>query len=307
MPKRKNQNAAASPDSGNGPANNLAQNATVGAQPATAGRHVKDVPERPNSKAQPSSTAAGRLRSPRPAKAPSRSKKRARKRKRSKQPSQREINAALAQFLGDATNADRAALSRAARNARTDSSAARNVRADSSASLAASPLNARPASPASPLSSSAPPAAAIDARLVTSARPPRVRIGEAMRRTGLDEYRVAETFAGVLETLTGKNAAKAGAVQKIVVDVLKECSRHLDPPQSERAAAAATPVIALIHNIPRPDRTPKPQPQQQLNAATASPAASASNAVAPTIDATPPSAPDASPAIDVQSQIKEPS
>jgi hypothetical protein len=126
-----------------------------------------------------------------------------------------------------------------------------------------------------------------------------------MRRTGLDEYRVAETFAGVLETLTGKNAAKAGAVQKIVVDVLKECSRHLDPPQSDRAASAATPVIALIHNVPRPDRTPKPQ--QQLNAAIASPAAFASNAAGPTIDATPPSAPDASPVIDVQSQIKEPS
>ena len=196
-------------------------------------------------------------------------KKRARKRKPSKLPTQDAVNAALVQFFGDATNAERAALSRAA------SRAARNARTESSA-----------------------PPAAIDARLVASAaRPPRVRIGEAMRRTGLDEYRVAETFAGVLETLTGKNAAKSGAVQKIVVDVLKECSRHLDPPQSERAASAS-PVIALIHNVPRPDRTPKPQPQAQLNAAPASPA------VAPTIDAMPP---DASPAIDVQSQIKEPS
>jgi hypothetical protein len=103
---------------------------------------------------------------------------------------------------------------------------------------------------------------------------------------------VAETFAGVLETLTGKNAAKAGAVQKIVVDVLKECSRHLDSPQSDRAAAAATPVIALIHNVPRPDRAPKPQPQQQLNAAPASADA------APTIDATQTSPPDPGPPSD---------
>ena len=123
-----------------------------------------------------------------------------------------------------------------------------------------------------------------------------------MRRTGLDEYTVARTFAGVLETLTGKNAAKAGAVQKIVVDVLKECSRHLDPPQSERAAAAASPVIALIHNVPRPDRTPKPQPQAHLNAAPASDAA-ASNPAAP-LDASSTIAPtDAPPTIDAATPL----
>jgi hypothetical protein len=71
----------------------------------------------------------------------------------------------------------------------------------------------------------------IAARLVSTAPPPRIRIGDAIRRSGLDEYRVARTFAGVVDKLSdGKNAKDAGGVQKLLVDVLKECSRHLDPP-----------------------------------------------------------------------------
>jgi hypothetical protein len=87
-----------------------------------------------------------------------------------------------------------------------------------------------------------------------------------MRRSGLDEYKVARTFAGVVDKLSdGKNAKDTGGVQKLLVDVLKECSRHLDPPQSERAAPPAPANITLVHYVPRPDRTPKPQ--QGLNAA----------------------------------------
>jgi hypothetical protein len=99
------------------------------------------------------------------------------------------------------------------------------------------------------------------------AHPPRVRIGEAMRRTGLDEYKVARTFAVVVDKLSGKNPKDSGGVQKLLVDVLKECSRHLDPPHSERDAPAAPSRIMLIHHVPRPDRTPKPPQQPPLNAA----------------------------------------
>jgi hypothetical protein len=49
-----------------------------------------------------------------------------------------------------------------------------------------------------------------------------------MRRTGLDEYKVARTFAGVVDKLSDGNK-DTGGVQKLLVDVLKECSRHLDP------------------------------------------------------------------------------
>ena len=87
-----------------------------------------------------------------------------------------------------------------------------------------------------------------------------------MRRTGLDEYKVARTFAGVVDKLSD-GTKDTGGVQKLLVDVLKECSRHLDPPQTERAASAAPVHITMVHNVPRPFRAQAPQQQPQLNAA----------------------------------------
>ena len=210
MPKPKKQNATAP---GHAPSS------TVGARPATAGRHVKDAPEPPTSTAQPSSTPSRHRRT----KTSRRSKKR--KRKQPKQPSRRAISNALTQAFGDPTNVD----------------------APKSASAATA--------------SSTSPVTTLDARSTATAHPPRVRIGEAMRRTGLDEYKVARTFAVVVDKLSGKNPKDSGGVQKLLVDVLKECSRHLDPPHSERDAPSVPSRIMLIHHVPRPDRTPKPQPQ----------------------------------------------
>jgi hypothetical protein len=207
MPTPKNQNV---PDAGS---------ATVGARPATAGGHIKDVPERPISTAQPASTPSRHRR----IKTRRRSKKR--KRKHPKPPSQRAINEVLAQAFGDPTNID------------------------------------APKSASSATASSTSPVTTLYARPMATAHPPRVRIGEAMRRTGLDEYKVARTFAVVVDKLSGKNPKDSGGVQKLLVDVLKECSRHLDPPHSERDTPAAPSRIMLIHHVPRPDRRPKPQPQ----------------------------------------------
>ncbi len=123
-------------------------------------------------------------------------------------------------------------------------------------------------------------ATTIAARPVSTTPPPRIRIGDAMRRSGLDEYKVARTFAVVVDKLSdGKKAKDTGGVQKLLVDVLKECSRHLDPPQSERAAPAAPVNITMVHNVPRPVRTQTP-PQQQLNAAPATDVAAPSAAPA---------------------------
>jgi hypothetical protein len=105
-----------------------------------------------------------------------------------------------------------------------------------------------------------------------------------MRRSGLDEYKVARTFAGVVDKLSEGNK-DTGGVQKLLVDVLKECSRHLDPPQSERAAPAAPVHITMVHNVPRPVRTQTPP--QQLNAAP--------SAAPPTEPVTQPAASPASP------------
>jgi hypothetical protein len=91
-----------------------------------------------------------------------------------------------------------------------------------------------------------------------------------MRRSGLDEYKVARTFAGVVDKLSDGNK-DTGGVQKLLVDVLKECSRHLDPPQSERAAPAVPAHITMLHLVPRPVRTQTP-PQQLNPAPSAAPA-----------------------------------
>ena len=60
----------------------------------------------------------------------------------------------------------------------------------------------------------------------------------------------------VIDKLTRKSNDNDG-VQKLLVDVLKEVSRHLEPPRAE--ATPDTPVIVkLIHNVSRPARTPTP-------------------------------------------------
>ena len=100
-----------------------------------------------------------------------------------------------------------------------------------------------------------------------------------MRRSGLDEYKVARTFAGVVDKLSD-GTKDTGGVQKLLVDVLKECSRHLDPPQSERAAPSVPAHITMLHLVPRPVRTQTP-PQQQLNPAPSSPPATDPASAAP--------------------------
>jgi len=128
-----------------------------------------------------------------------------------------------------------------------------------------------------------------------------------MRRSGLDEYKVARTFAGVVDKLSdGKNPKDTGGVQKLLVDVLKECSRHLDPPQSERAAPAAPLHITMVHNVPRPFRTQAPQQQPQLNAAplvdAAAPSATPVTAAPTTEPAASPASPPSSAPADPNSQ-----
>ena len=95
----------------------------------------------------------------------------------------------------------------------------------------------------------------------TPMRQGRVHIGDAMRSSGLDEYKVAATFANVVDKLSGTKRGDGG-VQKLLVDVLKECSRHLDPPHSaDRDSKESSGSITLIHCVPRPDRTLKAKPE----------------------------------------------
>jgi hypothetical protein len=83
-------------------------------------------------------------------------------------------------------------------------------------------------------------------------------MGEALRRSGVDEMAVAGHLAETIKKLSDKSETGDG-VQKLFVDVLKECTRHLDSPRSPSTSPAASdsPVIVhLIHNVARPVRPP---------------------------------------------------
>jgi len=88
-------------------------------------------------------------------------------------------------------------------------------------------------------------------------------IGQALCAHGLDEHKIADTYVHVVAKLT-KGTKRAGAVEKLLVDVLKECSKRIDDElAAERATAAAAdaPVmVQLVHAVPRPDRSAAPEP-----------------------------------------------
>ena len=111
----------------------------------------------------------------------------------------------------------------------------------------------------------APPAAAVEASLpeLPLAGAPqkklpsrkRVRIGDALRRRGLDEWTIADGYVDVVGKLTRKSDSN-DSVEKLFVDVLKECSRHLEPPHSADAAPDAPVIVKLVHTVSRPKREP---------------------------------------------------
>jgi hypothetical protein len=88
-----------------------------------------------------------------------------------------------------------------------------------------------------------------------NARPSKkhVRIGDALRQSGLDEWTIAGGYVEVVEKLTTK-AKNSKSPDKLLVDVLKECSRHLEPPRSGDFAADGPVTVRLVHNVSRPKR-----------------------------------------------------
>jgi hypothetical protein len=86
----------------------------------------------------------------------------------------------------------------------------------------------------------------------------RVHLGDAMRKAGLDEHKVAETYVGVVDKLRNKNPG-SGGVEKVLAGVLKECSRVLEPlqPSSLSGVGNSPTPIHLIHTVARPQRSAK--------------------------------------------------
>jgi hypothetical protein len=81
----------------------------------------------------------------------------------------------------------------------------------------------------------------------------RVRLAEALRSSGLDELTVAQNYVVVVEKLRDEPGGTDGT-RKMLVDVLKECSRILEPPKSVGGASDVPAVVNLYHNVPRPVR-----------------------------------------------------
>lgn len=82
--------------------------------------------------------------------------------------------------------------------------------------------------------------AATEAR---SSRPgARVPLAEAFRLTGLDEWKVAQDMAGLVDSLKTRDEPK------LLLDALKESSRCLEKARNSGVQ------ISLVHRIPRPQR-----------------------------------------------------
>jgi hypothetical protein len=81
------------------------------------------------------------------------------------------------------------------------------------------------------------------------------RIGDALRQRGFDEHTIADHYVDVAHRLKGKSDT-SGSVEKLLIDVLKECSKYLEPRPLERAdERSGTAVhVHLVHNVPRPAR-----------------------------------------------------
>jgi hypothetical protein len=95
-------------------------------------------------------------------------------------------------------------------------------------------------------------------------------IGEALRRSGLDELKYAQAMGGLIDTLTDKDGE-----EKLLLEGLKELGRHLESSRAaERPAGNAQVIVQLVHNVPRPGRPEAlPVSQPALEPAPAAPAA----------------------------------
>jgi hypothetical protein len=94
------------------------------------------------------------------------------------------------------------------------------------------------------------------ARRIRPARPaptePRVTVGTALCHAGLDELAIGKRWVRVIRNLAQKKHRENLATQKLLFDVLKECTRQLD--NDHEPAGAANVFVRLVHAVPRPPR-----------------------------------------------------
>lgn len=84
----------------------------------------------------------------------------------------------------------------------------------------------------------------------------RVGLAEALRSEEIDEYRIAEAYADLIHDLENRPDDR---VEKLLIEVLKECSRLLEKEsQHTKSEAQIASIPIVIHNVPRPQRGPQP-------------------------------------------------
>jgi hypothetical protein len=86
-----------------------------------------------------------------------------------------------------------------------------------------------------------------------------LRLSDALRNEGIDERKVAESFAEVLGKLSEDRIEESSAQpklekEKLLVHVLKECAKVLEPRPGSRGSEGGARVIQIVHNVPRPVR-----------------------------------------------------
>jgi hypothetical protein len=78
----------------------------------------------------------------------------------------------------------------------------------------------------------------------------RMRLRAAMRKVGLDEWKIAWLLNFKIHCLA---ESRKSSDNKLLLDYLKEAARHLDP-VSLRGAAQETSAVEIVHEVPRPSR-----------------------------------------------------
>ncbi len=81
---------------------------------------------------------------------------------------------------------------------------------------------------------------------------PRIRLRNALRAVGLDEWQIAWNLKVKVDQLS---ESKFASDKKLLLEYMKEATRHLDP--AAAAANAASPdaaTVEIVHHVARPDR-----------------------------------------------------
>ena len=82
---------------------------------------------------------------------------------------------------------------------------------------------------------------------------PRIRLRNALRAAGLDEWQIAWNLSVKVGQLS---ESKFASDKKLLLEYMKEAIRHLDPASAAAANAPSpdAPLVEVVHQVARPDR-----------------------------------------------------